>query len=69
MPLIFVSAFIPFSYSLIIVVSTSFSILPLELLQWDKNFYCSGSGHCGSVGVILGLAQWMKGSSIAEAVE
>ena len=29
-----------------------------------KESDCSGSGHCGGTGLILGLAQWVKGSRV-----
>ena len=36
--------------------------------QWVKTPNCSGSGHCRGAGLIPGLAQWVKGSSVAAAV-
>ena len=34
---------------------------------WESN--CSGSGHCRGLGLIPGLAQWVKGSGVATAAE
>ena len=40
------------------------------MVQWVKNLPaedCSRSGLCRGAGSILGLAQWVKGSSVAAA--
>ena len=39
------------------------------MVQWVKNFDCCGLGHCGGVGLIPGLEEWIKGSGISAAVE
>ena len=39
--------------------------LPCGAVGWESD--CSSSGHCGGVGSVPGLAQWVKGPRVATA--
>ena len=54
-------------YALLLFLSVALGVP--AMVQWVKNFECCGLGHCGGVGLIPGLEEWIKGSGISAAVE